>query len=48
MNDECWAEKKHRAVVKGKTAESKLMIPLMMMFIGVLIMIVVPLFTNII
>ena len=46
MTNESWAEKKHRAKIKGETAGAKLMIPLMIMFSGILIMIIVPLFTN--
>lgn len=47
MNKESWEEKKHRAKRKGETAGSKLMIPMMIMFVGILIMVVVPIFTNI-
>jgi len=47
LNGEVWAEKKQRAVIEGKKAESKLLIPLMIMFIGILIMIMVPLLTGI-
>ncbi len=46
MTNESWAEKKHRAKMKGETAGAKLMIPLMIMFAGILIMVVVPLFAN--
>lgn len=46
MTDESWAEKKHRAKIKGETAGTKLMLPLMIMFSGILIMVVVPLFAN--
>lgn len=46
MNEESWEEKKHRAKRKGETAGSKLMIPLMIMFVGILLMVIVPLFTN--
>lgn len=46
MTNESWAEKKHRAKIKGETAGAKLMIPLMIMFSGILIMVVVPLFAN--
>ncbi len=46
MTNESWAEKKHRAKIKGETAGAKLMIPLMLMFSGILIMVVVPLFAN--
>lgn len=46
MNEESWEEKKHRAKRKGETAGSKLMIPMMIMFVGILMMVVVPIFTN--
>ncbi len=46
MNEESWEEKKHRAKRKGETAGSKLMIPMMIMFVGILIMVIVPIFTN--
>lgn len=46
MNEESWDEKKHRAKRKGETAGSKLMIPLMIMFIGILLMVIVPIFVN--
>ena len=47
LNGECWAEKKHRAAVEGKKAEGRLLLPLMIMFIGILIIIIVPLFSGI-
>lgn len=46
MNEESWEEKKHRAKRKGETAGSKLMIPMMIMFVGILLMVIVPIFTN--
>jgi len=46
MNEESWEEKKHRAKRKGETAGSKLMIPLMIMFVGILLMIIIPIFAN--
>ena len=46
MNEESWEEKKHRAKIKGEVAGSKLMIPLMMMFVGVLLMVIIPVFIN--
>ncbi len=46
MNAESWEEKKHRAKRKGETAGSKLMMPLMIMFVGILLMVIVPIFTN--
>lgn len=46
MNEESWEEKKHSAKRKGETAGSKLMAPLLIMFIGILLMVIVPIFTN--
>lgn len=46
MNEESWEEKKHRAKRKGETAGAKLMIPTMIMFVGILLMVIVPIFTN--
>lgn len=46
MNEESWEEKKQRAKRKGETAGTKLMIPLMIMFVGILFMIIVPIFSN--
>lgn len=46
MSDEMWEEKKHLVKRKGETANSKLMIPTTMIFIGILIMIIVPVFTS--
>lgn len=46
MNEESWEEKKQWAKRKGETAGTKLMIPLMIMFVGILFMIIVPIFSN--
>ena len=46
MNEESWEEKKHRAKRKGETAGTKLMIPLMIMFVGILLLVIVPIFAN--
>lgn len=46
MSEESWEEKKHAAKRKGEAASSKLMIPLLIMFIGILLMIIVPIFAN--
>lgn len=46
MNEESWEEKKHRAKQKGETASSKLLIPMMIMFAGILMMIIVPIFAD--
>jgi len=46
MSEESWEEKKHLVKRKGEKASTKLMIPLMIMFAGILFMIIVPLFAN--
>lgn len=42
----CWEERKHSARRQGEAASSKLMIPIGLMFIGILILVIVPVFTN--
>ena len=46
MTAEGWEEKKHRVKRKGALAGQKLLIPTMIMFAGIMIMIVVPIFAN--
>ena len=46
MSNEMWEEKKHLVKRKGEAANSKLLFPIAMIFIGILIMIMVPAFTN--
>lgn len=46
MSDEMWEEKKHLVKRKGEAANSKLLMPIAMIFIGILIMIIVPAFLN--
>lgn len=46
MSNEMWEEKKHLVKRKGEAANSKLLLPIAMIFIGILIMIMVPAFTN--
>lgn len=46
MSDEMWEEKKHFVKRKGEAANSKLLIPTAMIFIGILIMIMVPVFLS--
>lgn len=43
---EMWSAKQHRVRQQGEKAASKLLIPTCIMFIGVLIMIIVPIFAN--
>ena len=46
MSNEMWEEKKHLVKRKGEAANSKLLIPIGMIFVGILIMIMVPAFMN--
>lgn len=46
QTDELWQLKKQNILRQGELASSKLMIPLMIMFMGVLIMIIGPIMTN--
>lgn len=43
---EVWNLKKQNVRRQGEKAASKLMIPMMMMFVGILIMVIVPIFAN--
>lgn len=46
MADEMWEEKKHLVKRKGEAANSKLLIPSAMIFIGILLLIMVPAFSG--
>lgn len=46
MSDEMWEEKKHLVKRKGEAANSKLMVPSLIIFIGILVMIMVPAFSG--
>ncbi len=46
QTDELWELKKQNTLKRGELASSKLMIPLMVMFIGILIMVMGPIMTN--
>ncbi len=46
LSDEMWEEKKHLVKRKGEAAKSKLLIPTTMIFIGILIMVMVPAFMG--
>ncbi|MCL1789740.1 MAG: type II secretion system F family protein [Peptococcaceae bacterium] len=46
MTAESWEEKKHYVKRKGELANQKLLFPLMIMFVGILMMIMVPIVTN--
>lgn len=45
--DESWTEKKHLVRRKGEEASNKLIIPIAIMFIGLMLMIMIPIFSNI-
>ncbi len=47
QSSETWFLKKQNVKRKGEKASGKLMIPIMIMFIGIIIMVVVPIFANI-
>ncbi len=47
QSSEVWNGKKQSVKQLGEAAESKLMLPMCIMFIGVIVMVVVPIFTNI-
>ncbi|MBQ7774494.1 MAG: type II secretion system F family protein [Lachnospiraceae bacterium] len=42
INAECWLDKKHNARRMGEVVQSKLFIPTMLMFVGILIVIIIP------
>lgn len=46
QTDELWEIKKQNTLKRGELASSKLMIPLMIMFVGILIMVMGPIMTN--
>lgn len=46
QSKEVWALKKQNVRRQGEKASSKLIIPMMIMFIGILIMVIVPIFSN--
>lgn len=46
QTDELWQIKKQNTIKRGELASSKLMIPLMIMFVGILVMVMGPIMTN--
>ena len=42
INDECWLDKKHSARRMSEAVQNRLYIPTMLMFIGILVVIIVP------
>lgn len=47
QNNEIWLQRQNNVRQSGEKASSKLMVPILIMFIGILIMIIVPIFANI-
>ena len=47
MTAESWETKKHLVKRQGESAQQKLLFPMLMLFIGIIIMVIVPVFTNI-
>ena len=43
---EIWDAKRHRVKQEGEKANSKLLIPICIMFVGILIMVIIPIFAN--
>lgn len=46
QSSEVWEAKKQNVKRQGEKAASKLMLPMLLMFLGILIMIIIPIFTN--
>jgi len=46
MSNEAWEEKKHEVKRRGEKASSKLIMPIGLIFLGVLILIMVPMFAG--
>ena len=46
QSSEVWGLKKQEVRRQGEKAASKLILPMMMMFIGILIMVIIPIFSN--
>lgn len=46
QSKEVWSLKKQNVRRQGEKAASKLMIPIMLMFVGILVMIIIPIFAN--
>lgn len=46
INDDCWLEKKHIARRKGEAVANKLFVPTMIMFVGILVIIIIPVLSG--
>ena len=47
QSKEVWSERQHQVRSQGEKAGTKLLFPMMLMFVGILVMILVPIFSNI-
>ncbi len=46
LNDESWMEHKHNARRKGEQIQSKLLVPTILMFLGIIILIIIPIING--
>ena len=46
LNDECWMERKHSSKRMGEKIQSKLLIPTLLMFGGILLLVIVPVLSG--
>lgn len=46
LNDESWLEHKHNARRKGEQIQSKLLLPTMLMFLGIIILVIIPVMSG--
>ncbi len=46
INGDCWLEKKHIARRKGENVANKLFVPTMIMFVGILVIIIIPVLSS--
>ncbi len=46
VSDESWNEQKHAIRRKGETASTKMLLPIMLIFLGILIMVLLPITSN--
>ena len=46
MSDECWNDRKHAVRRKGETASARMLFPIMLTFLGILILVMAPIMSN--
>jgi tight adherence protein C len=46
QSKEAWEARKFNVKIQGEHAKSKLLIPISLMFLGILVMIIIPIFSN--